>query len=475
MEDTELRTRLELLAYRTAPPPRDADELIATVVASHRARRLRQWVLTAAVAVVATVLVLVPAARSALDRDPTPAAPSTSTGVYTTPTRGNLADDVVFLEAMRRQPWTSGPAGDDVTEPPLDTRRVVFASDTTGERWVLVAGADPDALPPDEGVDPVDLDELGSVAIAWFTGPLGGAPEEMRVYGEPRIVDADEPTAVLSPTEPYGSPSQALAIVVGAPGDQLESSGIRFVEPDGDITREFDGNDMVDGVHVSPAGQVDASINRSDRHRVVRGGTEFTVVPETEPRPDFVPPQVDLARLRPAPPPAPGDAAVASAIDELLSHTGLWAHILPYTVLWAGDLPNADGDGARLTVLAAEFDEGGAVYLTGALGWESGGQVISGPCGSEIRPAGTPLEDLVVVLRCGPEESSTDSLVVVAPPGAKTARALDERGAPIASYPLVDGVAVVPVPPNLASVAVIAADGETVDERPPMGEVDFGD
>ena len=86
---------------------------------------------------------------------------------------------------------------------------------------------------------------------------------------------------------------------------------------------------------------------------------------------------------------------------------------------------------------------------------------------------------MVVVLRCGsaysPEGPLTDNLVVVAPPGARTARALDDRGEQIASYPLVDGVAVVPFPANLASVAVIGADGETIDERAPMGEVDWGD
>ena len=30
-------------------------------------------------------------------------------------------------------------------------------------------------------------------------------------------------------------------------------------------------------------------------------------------------------------------------------------------------------------------------------------------------------------------------------------------------------------PPDLATVEVLGADGETVDERAPMGEVDFGD
>jgi hypothetical protein len=300
----------------------------------------------------------------------------------------------------------------------------------------------------------------------------------MRVYGEPRIVDADEPTAVLSPTQPYGRSARSHFIVVAAPGDQVELSPNRLIAPDGHLFRIFDRHRTVDGVVASDAGQVDASVDLALRWRVVRGGTEFSALLETEPRADFVPPAVDLARLRPAPPPAPGDAAVASAIDTLISHLGVWAHVLDLAVLWAGDLPTPPAGNARVTVLASQYEDWG-VYLAGTLGRDSGGGVSADTCGSEIRPAGTPLDEMVVVLRCGsdgdPADAATDSLVVVAPRGATTARALDGRGELIASYPLVDGVAVVPVPPGLASVAVIGGDGETVDERAPMTEVDFGD
>jgi hypothetical protein len=476
MEDTELRSRLEFLASRIAPPEQDADDLVAAVAARSRAGRRRQAFLVAAAAAVVAVLVAVPAVRSELGRDDDPAAPASPTAVYTTPTRGNLSYDVDFLDVMSRRAWRTETGARHVLEPPVDTRRVVYASDYADRRWVLVAGADPTALPPDDGVDPADLDELGSVAIAWFTGPLSAAPEEMRVYGEPRIVEADEPAAVLSPTEPYGSVRVNHVVVVGAPGDQVELSWFREIAPDGDIVRSFERAPTADGVAAVVAGQVDASIDRTVRYRIVRGETEFSGLPETERRPDFVPPRVNPARLRPAPPAAPGDAAVASAIDTVVSHQGIWAHALDFTVLWAGDLPTPAG--ARLTVLSARFAYGGGFYLTGAVGREVGGRIRSSTCGSETRPEDTPPDDMVAVLRCGsdggPEDAPTDSLVVVAPPGATTAGALDDRGEQIASYPLVDGVAVVPVPPDLASVVVIGADGETLDERAPMGEVDWG-
>ncbi|TFV91710.1 hypothetical protein E4P40_05225 [Blastococcus sp. CT_GayMR20] len=479
MEETELRERLGFIATRTSPPLHDPEELTAAVVERHLARRRRERALGAVAAAVAVIVVAVPVVVSRTGQDSGPAAPAPSSAVYTTPTRGNLSDEAFFVDGVRRLPWTDGPAGADVPEPPLDTRHVVFAGESPRARWVLVAGADPRApLPPDDDGDGRrDLDRLDSVAIAWFTGPRDAAAEDMRVYGEPRMVDADEPAAVLAHTEPYRSSRVSHWIVVGAPGDQVEDSWSRQFTPDGEIFREFGPIDTVDGVASGGAGQVDASINRALRYRVVRGGTEFTGLPETEPRPDFVPPRVDLARLRPAPPPAPGDAAVASAIDTLISHLGVWAEIFDFTVLWAGDLPTASG-GARVTVLAAQYDDWG-VYLTGALGRDNAGQVSAGTCGSEIRPSDTPVDEMVVVLRCGSadgaENAPTDNLVVVAPAGATTARALDDRGEPIASYPLVDGVAVVPIPADLASVAVIGADGEMIDDRAPMGQVDWGD
>jgi hypothetical protein len=475
MEQTELHERLHGLAGRSAPEVRDAHELTRSIAGAVRARRRREAALAAVAAVLVAVFVGVPTLRSGTEHDVQPAAPST--GIYSTHTRGNLAQDAELVDAVVRMPWI-GSAGAQELEPALNSRHVVFAGYFPGGKWALVAGAPPGVpTPPDADADGLpDLDRLDSFAIAWFSGPSDAGAEEMTIYGEPRIVDADEPTAVLSPTEPYGSSRLSRMVVVGAPGDEVETSWFGEIAPDGEIVRTFDPAPTVDGIADVGAGQVDASIDRALHYRVVRGDTEFSGLPMTEPGPDFVPPRVDLARLRPAPPPAPGDAAVASAIDTLISHQGVWAHIFDFTVLWAGDLPAPSGDRLRVTVLAAQiYDEG--VYLTGAVGRESGGQVSTGSCGSETRPADASPEDLVVVLRCGSadgsEDASTDSLVVVAPPGATTAQVWDARGERIASYPLADGVAVVPIPGNLASVSVIGADGETIDDRAPMSEVDW--
>lgn len=60
----------------------------------------------------------------------------------------------------------------------------------------------------------------------------------MTVYGEPDIVDADEPTAVPSPTEPYGYAKGNDIIVVGAPGNQVDLAWFRQIAPDGEILDE---------------------------------------------------------------------------------------------------------------------------------------------------------------------------------------------------------------------------------------------
>lgn len=151
MEETELRTRLESLASHAAPPPRTIDDPTATVVELHRAGRRRQMAFGAVVAAVVAVLVPIPVTRGLLSSEPDPASPATPSGaVYTTPTRGSLADEPDFLQAMLRRPRTTESSDVDVPVPPLDTRRVVFAGERGGATWVLVAGADPSALPLDE-------------------------------------------------------------------------------------------------------------------------------------------------------------------------------------------------------------------------------------------------------------------------------------------------------------------------------------
>jgi hypothetical protein len=471
MEDTELRERLESLADRTAPPPRDAEELTSAVVARNHARRRREWTLAAVAAVLAAVIV-VPLVVSGTAQESAPAAPApSSAAVYTTPTRGGLSHDGAFVDGLRRLPWTTGPGGAGVPEPPLDTRHVVWAGIVSGGRSALVAGADPDQpLPPDEDGDGrPDLDQLDSVAIAWFRGPTDATAEQMTLHSVPRIVAADEPTALTNS-------ATGVAVIVGAPGDRIETSGLVRVGSDGTPSREYGARFAPEGIAITDPWDVEASIDRSVRYRVTRGSTVFEGEPDAYPNPDHVPPEVELAQLRPAPPPAPGYADVAAAIDDLLSRTGVAAESLSFTVLWAGDLPSVVSETAPATVLAVRFPSG-AIYVGGILGQEG----LEGPfgvlCGSELRAA-APVEQLVVVLHCSsaPPADPPDAgerLVVVGPPEATTARVLDAQGQVLGSNPMVDGVAVVPMPDDLATVEVLDAGGVILDARAPVGVADL--
>jgi hypothetical protein len=474
IEPTELRERLHRLAECSAPPVRDGDDLVRTVADRLRARRRQERALAVVAAVIAVVFVAVPLVLARTAQDPGPAGPAHSSGVYTTPTRGNVSDQLDFVEGVRRLSWTNGPAGEDVPEPPLDTRHVVWAGDVSGKRWVLVAGADPgQPLPPDEDGDGRrDLDQLDDVVIAWFSGPAEGIAEEMSLSSVPRVVAADEPTAL-------SNSANGAAVIVGAPGDRIETSGLVWVEPDGTLYREYELQGAPEGVAVTSPWPLEASVDRSVRYRVTRDGTVFEGLADAYPTPDFVPPDVELARLRPAPVPAPGDAAVAAAIDDLISRTGVFARVLSFTVVWAGDLPTRDGGSARLTLLAAEFTDeghtdGGGLYVTAALGHDAGGgNVETTFCGSEIRPAGPPLDEMVFVVRCdATTKAPTDTLVVVAPstgfPAARTV--VGSRG--IDEVQLTDGVGVLPVPADPFEVEVLDASGGG-SRYDPMGTADL--
>jgi hypothetical protein len=475
MEETELRDRLHGLAQRSAPTVRDSDELVQAVEAGVRKGRRRQWTVAAVAAALCAVLVAVPLSRSDEDSRPAAPTPASAPEIYSLPTRGNVASDQPFVDAVRRLPWTARPGDPQVDQPPLNNRNVVFVGDHAGTRWALVVAASPsEPPPPDEDGDGIpDLDRLEVLMAAWFAGPSGGAPEDMTLQTVPLMVRTDEPTGLAALGDRF------LA-VVAAPGDQIDVSPRRTVEADGEVTRApFEPVPDDQGIAVLDTDQMQASPDQLQPYRVLRNGTEFIGRFDMLADPDFVVPEVDLAHLRPAPPPAPGDAAVPWAIDDLAARLGAWPGVADWTVLWAGDLPRIDGGSARLTVLAAVF-ESGAVYVTGALGWDPGdGSTRSESCGSEVRPSGTPLDEQFVIVRCDAEGGAgpvpTSSLVILGPPGTASAQAWNANEEVLGEYPTTDRVAVVPVPDGFDSVDVVDADGQSLARRAPLETADLGD
>ena len=459
MGETELRVRLDTLAERMVPPAREPEELTATVVARHQVQRRRQWAVAAAVV---AVFVLVPTVRALTAPEPHPAAPPTEqVDVFGAPTRGSLADDADLIDAIQRLPWVR--AGDPPDEgPSMTDLHVVWADDVETERWALVAGT----------VAPADDAPL---AVAWFTGPRGATAEQLTMQHLVRDVDRQLPTALTEYRAGDGV-FDSTTVVVAAPEDRIEISRRPEIAASGAVTREFEELPPRDGVAVV-VDTHSAIGNPTLRYRVLRDGSYLTFRPDSEV--DSVPPldrdpvaEVPVERLREAPAGHPGDGAADTFLADMLAGTGLRPDQVVATVLWAGDLPSVVSDTARATVMAVRLPSG-AIYVVGILG-QAG---IEGPfgvlCGSELRAA-APVEQLVVVLHCSSAPPAdppdvSERLIVVGPPEATTARALDVAGQVLGSHPMADGVAVVPMPADLGTVEVLDAGGAILDTRARMG------
>ncbi|WP_448608177.1 hypothetical protein [Geodermatophilus sp. URMC 60] len=264
-EEQALRERLTALADATAPPPRA--DLAAVVERRHRARRRQQLRLGAvAVAVGAAV-----AAGQALVPDGPSAEPATAVAeapvVRDLPAsgggsaHGSLAGDADFVEAVRQLPWSDRRVG--AAGPPPPGSQVVFAGDVPGGRWALVARPLP--VPPPL----LDDDELerelgtGSVALAWFAGPPGAEPDELRLRVAPVVTDRLLPAAlwdVATGTLGVVAPPEAVtARVVDRDGSPLAELPLRDglavgAAPDGTATVEVLAADGTVLASVEPVG-----------------------------------------------------------------------------------------------------------------------------------------------------------------------------------------------------------------------------
>ncbi|GAB4081413.1 hypothetical protein [Modestobacter muralis] len=368
---------------------------------------------------------------------PSPGEEAAPVDVFAGPPRGSLAGNAEFLAELQAQGW----AGTDLaTQPPPADRRVVWAADVDGGRAALVvSGTDQD------------------FAAAWFAGPSGAPPRGMRVQAVQLAPDRTLPVALAAPV-------RGALVVVGAPGDQVQVSPRPEITADGSVTRTSAPAATVDGVAVVELPQSTPTDSPAVRFSVVRDGRELPAGPldvltEPDPGPPWLP------RLRPAPRPAAGDAAAGEQLRGLLGRLGQRADTSGTTVLWAGDLPGRDDRPVRTTLLAVP-QLSGAVVVTAPYGTPAdlSGRSDNDSCVTGVQPAGPPLRQRVVAVRCdlgGP----TPVLLVVGPRGAGTVRLFDETGAALDDSPMDDGVAVLTSPAVVTDVEVTTADGSTVRAR----------
>ena len=253
MRDDELRARLTALADATAPPPRA--DLAAVVEHRHRARRRSQLRLGAAAAAVAAMAVAVPLV---LDGEPAESVAAVTAvpdvqdlppaGVG--PTRGSLADDAEFVEAVRQLSWSD--PGARAAAPPPAGSQVLFAGDVPGGRWALVSR--PLTVPPPL-VDDDELEQelgVGGVTLAWFAGPPGASPDGLRLRTAPVVTAAGEPTALWDPA------TGTLAVVAESP-----AAAARVLDGTGTPLAELPLDDGL-AVQALPAGTATVEVLATD-------------------------------------------------------------------------------------------------------------------------------------------------------------------------------------------------------------------
>jgi DNA-directed RNA polymerase specialized sigma24 family protein len=409
-----------------------------------------------AVAAAAVVAVAVPLAHWAPDAPPaaapvptpvsTPAAPATvrSVPVLAGPTRGSLAGDPAFLDALHTVGWGAQ------EPPPPDQRTVVFAGDTPNGRVALVVGT--------------VLEDFRGV---WLTGPVG-APAADLVPHLPRQLGEDRPLTLL-----LGGPGDASLVVVAAPGDQIAVSDRLMTGPRGTVGRDYPIVPAPDGVAVVPARtttlgpSLSVEVTREGR-QVYRSAADWLGSPASTPLPP-------LTALRPGGVPDPH--VVDAAVTDLALPLGVEPDSLQPDVLWSADFQLSRGTGS--VVVLVGYSPGGALVVTT---WAGGiGGAVS--CGTQTPPGTTEVAGLTVARVCDvalPGLGQTDDgrwLVVSAPPEAASAELLDGRGRVLGPLPLTDGGAVVNVPDGARTVRTLDAEGQPLRETPiaPTPTEPFGD
>lgn len=392
-----------------------------------RRRGVQRRVLLVAAAVLAVLLIGSPLTP---DHPARPKPASLTADVLGRPTRGSLAGDQAFLDAVRRLPLAD-PDANGAAAPPVSARHVVFAGDVPGGRWALVVVARPTAGP---------YDRAAPLGGEWFTGPPGATAGRMTGQWIPHDLAAALPVALLA------ARAGAL-VVVGAPGDVVTVSDRPDVRADGGVARRYRQVAAPDGVAVAALPPSELPTSTATTFRVLRNGAPLPPTPpellaDTAPAP---PVAIDYPRGQPS----AGDRQVAeAAARQVVDRLGLPLAGLRVTALWVGAIPRR-GVPAGVAATVAVTVPSGAVVL--AAEWQDVDYVRAAPCGQVVQAAGRPAARRVAAFACDPSGGGADSpgpasLIVVGPPDVTRVRAYTGNGTVLADTPAVAGVAVLPLP-----------------------------
>jgi hypothetical protein len=414
------------------------------------------------------------------DFGPGPATASGDGEIFGGPTRGSLAGDRAFVEAVRLLPWTQQPplpvpAEEGVTyyvpDPPVETRSVVFAGEVGSERWALVLGRIP-AVPPGEAGAPAGEPQPEQLMVAWFTGPAGAGAEQMTMRLGPGGIGPDWPLAATDPRT-------GALVVVAAAGDVVQVSDGPEIGRDGSTTREWREVETVDGIAVTQVAAAPRPFDAATSYRVLRDGRieardmPWSFVTDQPPTP--VP--VQYPRGRPS---EVGERAARFAAEHVLAEVGLSPAQVEVTAQWVGSVPAGEaGQAAVVTVTLPS----GAVVVEGQVLLPEGpdGATNGAFCGLAIQPAGPPAGRRVQAMACEVMDYTTGrpmstSLVVVGPPEVVLIRTYDDDRTFLSEHAAVDGVLVVPLPLGTDTVEAVTSAGVTLGRVELLGRTaDFGD
>jgi hypothetical protein len=445
--ETELRDRLHSASYRAGPGGDDLAAADAVITRRRTERRHRAAVLGAAV-VVLVVAVLVPVVGQRWLAGHAPASPATSSPATTAPsqpggrwlerTRGSLAGDAAFLQAARNLNWQ----GLGAPAPAATARTVVFAGDAGGIRWVLVSGL-------------VDGRRMGQ----WFTGPVG-APAGRLTGDGPDDLQGGLPVGHV-----HLDATGASLLVLTEPGDEVQVSPAVVVDSGGRVHRDYAPVPAADGVAI--VHETGGFAGTAVRFRVLRGGAEAGAGPAGSgaSTPRDLGDAAQQTPRRPSVGTAPA-SAVMNALQQVLWATDLAPADVHPVLLWTGPVPLPGGMSSQAVVLALTLPSG-AVVTTTAFG-SSDHALPSGVCGSAVHPAGTPLDNLVVVARCDTTMyTGGEATFVISAPRADngiTLRGAD--GSTISEHALVDGRGAVSDPGSVASSSISGPSAPAVQVTP---------
>jgi hypothetical protein len=264
ISDLELAARLRDLRVRADSVPPPPADLAGLTRDRYRAERRRRIAVGAGTLVAAVVLVGLPSTLSGLTQGPSGgetarpshAAPAVTPGLYEQPTRGSLAGDREWLDAVRGLPWTPAatvevPTGVLLPDPAAGSRRVAFAGDVPTGRITLVLGMDGNQL-----------------AHAWFLGPVGAEPDEMALAALPSTAGPDQPIGLLD--APAEGAADLTLVLVGLPGDTADRGVTPVADAAGEVHDSRVAVPLDDGVAVTtlptPSPWADVRIWRSGDH-----------------------------------------------------------------------------------------------------------------------------------------------------------------------------------------------------------------